>query len=70
MCVFDKLQQYVFKVKEAKCDFFLSEIKYSGHKINKDGRRPDPDRAIAIKGKPAQDNIQALQASLAWQTST
>ena len=25
--VFEKLQEYGFKVKEAKCDFFLPEIK-------------------------------------------
>ena len=32
--VFEKLQEYGFKVKEAKCDFFfLPEIKYLGHII-------------------------------------
>ena len=70
MCVFDKLQEYGFKVKEAKCDFFLTEMKYLGHRqslliiINKDGRRPDPDRATAIKDVPAPDNVQALQSFL------
>ena len=33
--VFEKLQEYGFKVKEAKCDFFLPEIKYFGHLIIK-----------------------------------
>ena len=64
MCVFDKIQEYGFKVKEAKCDFFLSEIKYLGHIINKDGRWPDPDRATAIKDMLAPDNVQALQSFL------
>ena len=64
MCVFDKLQEYGFKVKEAKCDFFLTKIKYLGHIINKDGRRPDPDRATTIKDMPAPDNVQALQSFL------
>ena len=58
MCVFDKLQEYGFKVKEAKCDFFLTEIKYLGHIIDKDGRRPDPYRATAIKDMPVPDNVQ------------
>ncbi len=62
MCIFDKLQKYDFKVKESKCDFFQTEIKYLGHIINKDGRRPDPDRATAIKDIPAPDNAQALQS--------
>ena len=57
MCVFDKIQEYGFKAKEAKCDFFLSEIKYLGHIINKDGRRLDPDRATAIKDMPAPDDV-------------
>ena len=60
MCAFDKLQEYDFKVKEAKCDFFLSEMKYLGHLINQDGRRPDPDRATAIKDMPAPDNVQSF----------
>ena len=47
--VSEKLQKYGFKVKEAKCDFFLPEIKYLGHIINRDGRRPDPERANAIR---------------------
>ena len=61
MCVFDKLQEYGFKVKKAKWDFFLAEIKYLGNIINKDGRRPDPDRATTIEDMPAPDNVQALQ---------
>ena len=62
--VFEKLQEYGFKVKEAKCDFFLPEIKYLGDIINRDDRRPDPERANAIKNMPARDNVQALQTFL------
>ena len=62
--VFDKLQEYGFKVKEAKCDSFLPEIKYLGHIINRDGRRPDPERANAIRNMQAPDNVQALQRFL------
>ena len=63
-CIFDKLQEYGFKVKEAKCNFFLTQIKYLGHIINKDIRRMDPDRATTIKDMLAPDNIQALQSFL------
>ena len=62
--VFEKLQEYGFKVKEAKCDFFLPEIKYLGHIINRDGRRLDPERANAIRNMPAPDNVRALQSIL------
>ena len=54
---FEKVQEYGFKVKEAKCDFFLPEIKYLGHIINRDGRRPDLERAN-------RDKVQALQSFL------
>ena len=47
--VFSRIQEFGFKVKEEKCEFFLEEIKYLGHIIDKDGRRQDPDRATAIK---------------------
>ena len=58
--VFEKLQEYGFKVKEAKCDFFLPEIKYLGYIINRDGRRPDPEGANAIRNMPVPDNVHAL----------
>ena len=62
--VFEKLQEYGFMVKEAKCDFFLSEIKYLGYIINRDSRQPDPERANMIRNIPAPDNVQALQSFL------
>ena len=52
------------KVKEAKCDFCMNKIKYLGHIIEKDGRRPDPERATAIKHIPAPDNVTTLQSFL------
>ena len=56
--VFKRLQNYGFKVKENKCEFFQQRIEYSGHIIDKDGRRPDPDRATAIKDMPAPENTK------------
>ena len=46
--VFAQIREFEFKVKEAKCDCCMNKIKYLGHIINKDGRRPDPERATAI----------------------
>ena len=47
--VFSSIQEFGFKVKEEKCEFFLEKIKYLGHIIDRDGRRPDLDRATVIK---------------------
>ena len=61
--VFAQIREFGLKVKEAKCDFCMNKIKYLGH-IDKDGRRPDPERATAIKDMPAPDNVTTLQSFL------
>ena len=62
--VFAQIQEFGFKVKEAKCDFCMNKIKYLGHIIDKDRRRPDPEWATAIKDMPAPDNVTTLQSFL------
>ena len=62
--VFAQIREFGFKVKEAKCDFCMNKIKYQGLIIDKDGRRPDPERATAIKDMPAPDNVTTLQSFL------
>ena len=62
--VFAQIREFGFKVKEAKCDFYMNKIKYLGHIIDKDGRRPNPERATAIKDMPAPDNVTTLQSFL------
>ena len=42
----------------------MEKIKYLRHIIDKDGRRPDPERAAAIKDMLALDNIASLQSFL------
>ena len=39
----------------------MNKIKYLGHIIDKDRRRPDPERATAIKDMSAHDNVTTLQ---------
>ena len=47
--VFERINEYGFTLKDTKCEFFLDKIKYLGQIIDKNGRRPDPERSIAIK---------------------
>ena len=68
--VFAKTQDYGFKIKETKYDFFMEKIKYPGHIIDKDGKRPDPEQADAIKDIPAPDNIASLKSFLGVQIIT
>ena len=62
--VFAQIREIGFKVKEAKCEFCMNKTKYLGHIIDKDGRRPDTERATAIKDMPAPDNVTTLQSFL------
>ena len=62
--VFAQIREFGFKVKEAKCDFCMNKFKYLGHMIDKDGRRPDPEKARAIKDMPSSDNVTTLQSFL------
>ena len=62
--VFSQIQDYGFKIKESKCDFFIKEIKYLDHIIDKDSRWPDPEWAAAIKNMPAPENVTSLQSFL------
>ena len=51
-------------MKENKCDFLLEEIKYLGHVINKDGKKPDKSHASAIKDMPNLKDEKSLQSFL------
>ena len=62
--VFQRIQDFGFKIKHTKCDFFMKKIKYLGQIIDESGRRPDPERASAIKNMPAPKNISELQSFL------
>ena len=42
----------------------MNKIKYLGRIIDKDRRRPDPERATAIKDMPTPDNITTLSILL------
>ena len=60
--VFEQIREFEFNVKEAKSDFCMNQIKYLGHIIDKDGRRPDPERTKANKDMPSPVNVTSLQS--------
>ena len=61
---FERIRNYGLKIKENNCDFLLEEIKYLGHVINKDGKKPDKSRASAIKDMRNPKDVKSLQSFL------
>ena len=62
--VFKGIQDNGFKIKESKCEFFLKRIKYLGHIIDENRRKPDPERSTAIREMLAPNNVASLQRFL------
>ncbi|MBM6549427.1 hypothetical protein H7673_11295 [Streptococcus dysgalactiae subsp. equisimilis] len=62
--VLDRIQDYGFRIREEKCDFFMSSIKYLGFILDKNGRRPDPEKIRAIQKMPPPKDMTTLRSFL------
>ena len=62
--IFERIRNYGLKIKENKCDFLLAEIKYLGHVINKECKKPGKSHASAIKDMPNTKDVKSLQSFL------
>ena len=62
--VFQRIEEFGFKLCAEKCEFFLKQIKYLGQIIDSQGRRPDPLRTEATEKMPAPNNVTQLQSFL------
>ena len=62
--LFKRLQEFGLKVRLEKCNFMDEEIKYLGFIINKQGRKPDPEKTKAIIEMKQPTNIGELRAFL------
>ena len=47
--VFQRVEEYGFKLGAEKCEFFMKKIKYLGLIIDSDERKSDPERLRQIK---------------------
>ena len=52
------------KINKNKCQFMLSEIKFLGYRLNKQGLQPQPEKVNAIKLAPQPENVSQLRAYL------
>ena len=61
--VFLRIQEYGFKLKEAKYDFFMEKIEYLGHIIHKDSWT-QTQNGLPQSNMPAPENISSFQSFL------
>lgn len=59
-----RLQSHGMKLKKNKCFFMLTEVKYLGYIISKDGVKVDNEKVQAIKMIPRPNNISDLRSFL------
>ncbi|BHF81136.1 hypothetical protein SprV_0702426600 [Sparganum proliferum] len=62
--VLERLQEYGFRLRADKCQFFLDSIKYLGFVFDVTGRHPDPENIRAIQRMPAPKNVSQLRSFL------
>ncbi|BHF78836.1 hypothetical protein SprV_0602195100 [Sparganum proliferum] len=62
--VLERVQEYGFRLRADKCQFFLESIKYLGFVFDVNGRHPDPENIRAIQRMPAPKNVSQLRSFL------
>ncbi|EYC13949.1 hypothetical protein Y032_0042g619 [Ancylostoma ceylanicum] len=62
--LFERISEYGFKVRIEKCSFAKPEIRYLGFIMDKNGRRPNPEKIEAIKSMVEPTNVGQLRAFL------
>ncbi|EPB66716.1 Low-density lipoprotein receptor domain class A [Ancylostoma ceylanicum] len=64
LALFERIAEYGFKVRIEKCSFAKPEIRYLGFIVDKNGRRPNPEKIEAIKSMVEPKNVGQLRAFL------
>ncbi|EPB77334.1 ABC transporter, ATP-binding protein [Ancylostoma ceylanicum] len=64
LALFERISEYGFKVRIEKCSFAKPEIRYLGFIVDRNGRRPNPEKIEAIKGMVEPKNVGQLRAFL------
>jgi hypothetical protein len=54
--VFKRLKEVGFHLKLRKCEFFMEQMEFLGHTIDREGIRPNKDKIKAILDMPVPKN--------------
>ncbi|EPB73269.1 hypothetical protein ANCCEY_07639 [Ancylostoma ceylanicum] len=64
LALFERIAEYGLKVRLEKCSFAKPEIRYLGFIVDKNGRRPNPEKIEAIKSMVMPKDVGQLRAFL------
>ena len=62
--VLQRLREHRMFARLRKCEFNQQEIKYLGHIINAEGRRPDPSKVEVVQRWPQPKNVHEIRSFL------
>ena len=62
--LFSRLQEYGFRIRKEKCEFFQEAVEYLGYRIDKEGKNPSSSAIEAIEKLPVPQNLQEVKAFL------
>ena len=62
--VLDRIYRAGLTLKLEKCDFFAEKVKFLGHIIDREGRRPNPEKVAALANYKAPATVKELQRFL------
>ncbi|BHF58772.1 hypothetical protein SprV_0100172700 [Sparganum proliferum] len=62
--VLERVQEYGFRLRADKCQFFLDSIKYLGFVFDATGRHPNTENIRAIQRMPSPKNVSQLRSFL------
>jgi hypothetical protein len=64
--VLQRLREHQLYAKLSKCEFWISEVLFLGHIINKEGLAVDPKKVTDILNWKAPTDARESRASLEW----
>nr|CDJ92915.1 RNA-directed DNA polymerase (reverse transcriptase) domain containing protein [Haemonchus contortus] len=60
----NRISEYGFHVRLVKCHFLMPMVRYLGFILDKDGRRPDPEKIEAVRQMPVPWNVAEVRSFL------
>ena len=60
----ERLESAGIKLRREKCEFYMEELQYHGHRTNSTGIHPTEEKVQAINQAPRPENVSQLHSFL------